>query len=177
MTGDWLDIGWVDEIPVRGSRTVQVAGGDDIAVFRTAEGKVFALLDRCPHKHGRLEPGDRPWRRGRLPAAQLADQPVDRRGAGRRQGLHPDRPGQDRRRPRPHLPREHAEGRRLMSRSGPHHLRLLRRRLRHPRDGDRRARGSDRGRPRPSRQPRQALLEGHASRRDRRAWRAACSIP
>src|SRR3546814_3732488 len=30
---------------------------DDIAVFRTAEGKVFALLDRCPHKHGRLSQG------------------------------------------------------------------------------------------------------------------------
>src|SRR3546814_13389827 len=57
MIGEWLDIGWVDEIPVRGSRTVQVAGGDDIAVFRTAEGKVFALLDRCPHKHGRLSQG------------------------------------------------------------------------------------------------------------------------
>ena len=37
MIGEWLDIGWVDEIPVRGSRTVQVAGGDDIAVFRTGE--------------------------------------------------------------------------------------------------------------------------------------------
>ena len=56
-TAEWLDIGWVDEIPVRGSRTVQVAGGDDIAVFRTAEGKVFALLDRCPHKGGPLSQG------------------------------------------------------------------------------------------------------------------------
>src|SRR3546814_13369781 len=57
MIGEWLDIGWVDDIPVRGSRTVQVAGGDDIAVFRTAEGKVFALLDRCPPQHGRLSQG------------------------------------------------------------------------------------------------------------------------
>ena len=57
MIGEWLDIGWVDEIPVRGSRTVQVTGGDDIAVFRTGDGKVFALLDRCPHKHGRLSQG------------------------------------------------------------------------------------------------------------------------
>ena len=55
--GEWLDIGWVDQIPVRGSRTVQVEGGDDIALFRTAEGKVFALRDRCPHKHGRLSQG------------------------------------------------------------------------------------------------------------------------
>ena len=57
MIGEWLDIGWVDEIPVRGSRTVQVTGGDDIAIFRTGDGKVFALLDRCPHKHGRLSQG------------------------------------------------------------------------------------------------------------------------
>ena len=56
-TAEWLDIGWVDQIPVRGSRTVQVEGGDDIALFRTAEGKVFALLDRCPHKGGPLSQG------------------------------------------------------------------------------------------------------------------------
>ncbi|MEZ0497499.1 nitrite reductase small subunit NirD [Sphingomonas sp. IW22] len=57
MNGEWLDIGWVEEIPLRGSRTVQIVGGDDIAVFRTGEGHVFALLDRCPHKHGRLSQG------------------------------------------------------------------------------------------------------------------------
>ena len=57
MTGDWLDIGWVDEIPVRGSRTVQVTGGEDIAVFRTGDGAVHALVDRCPHKGGRLSQG------------------------------------------------------------------------------------------------------------------------
>src|SRR3546814_1076068 len=60
------------------------------------------------------EPGHRPWRHGRLPAAQLADFAIDRRSARRRQGLHADRARQDRRRPRPHLPREHAESRRLM---------------------------------------------------------------
>jgi len=57
LAGEWLDIGWVEEIPLRGSRTVQVEGGDDIAVFRTGENSVFALLDRCPHKHGRLSQG------------------------------------------------------------------------------------------------------------------------
>ena len=57
MIGEWLDIGWVGEIPVRGSRVVKVTGGEDIAVFRTGEGKVFALRDRCPHKHGRLSQG------------------------------------------------------------------------------------------------------------------------
>ena len=57
MIGEWLDIGWVDEIPLRGSRVVEVAGGDDIAVFRTGEDRVFALRDRCPHKQGRLSQG------------------------------------------------------------------------------------------------------------------------
>jgi nitrite reductase (NADH) small subunit len=57
MIGDWIDIGWVNEIPVRGSRTVQVVGGEEIAVFRTADGKVFALANRCPHKGGPLGQG------------------------------------------------------------------------------------------------------------------------
>ncbi|MBW6530603.1 nitrite reductase small subunit NirD [Sphingomonas citri] len=57
MTGEWLDIGWIDEIPLRGSRVVQVDGGDDIALFRTGDGQVFALRDRCPHQHGRLSQG------------------------------------------------------------------------------------------------------------------------
>lgn len=57
MTGEWLDIGWLKDIPVRGSRVLQVEGGDDIAVFRTGENHVFALRDRCPHKHGRLSQG------------------------------------------------------------------------------------------------------------------------
>jgi nitrite reductase (NADH) small subunit len=57
MIGDWIDIGWVNEIPVRGSRTVPVVGGEEIAVFRTADGKVFALANRCPHKGGPLSQG------------------------------------------------------------------------------------------------------------------------
>ncbi len=57
MTGEWLDIGWVDEIPVRGSRTVTLPGDEEIAVFRTGDDKVFALVNRCPHKGGRLSEG------------------------------------------------------------------------------------------------------------------------
>jgi nitrite reductase (NADH) small subunit len=30
---------------------------EDIAVFRTADDRVFALLDRCPHKSGKLSQG------------------------------------------------------------------------------------------------------------------------
>ncbi|PXA98677.1 nitrite reductase (NAD(P)H) small subunit [Nostoc sp. 3335mG] len=57
MTPDWLDIGRLDEIPVRGARTVPVAGGEEIAVFRTGDDRVFALVNRCPHKKGPLSQG------------------------------------------------------------------------------------------------------------------------
>ena len=57
MNADWLDIGWLNEIPVRGSRTVPVAGGEEIAVFRTGDNHVFALVNRCPHKKGPLSQG------------------------------------------------------------------------------------------------------------------------
>ena len=57
MIGEWLDIGWLNEIPVRGSRTVPVDGGEEIAVFRTGDDKVFALVNRCPHKGGPLSQG------------------------------------------------------------------------------------------------------------------------
>ena len=57
MIADWLDIGWVNEIPLRGSRTVPVIGGQEIAVFRTGDDKVFALANRCPHKGGPLSQG------------------------------------------------------------------------------------------------------------------------
>jgi len=57
MIAEWLDIGWLDEIPVRGARTVPVAGGEEIAVFRTGDNQVFALLNRCPHKGGPLAQG------------------------------------------------------------------------------------------------------------------------
>ncbi|WP_404338298.1 nitrite reductase small subunit NirD [Sphingomonas sp. MMS12-HWE2-04] len=57
MTPDWLDIGWLDQIPVRGSRTVPVVGGEEIAVFRTGDNQVFALANRCPHKGGPLSQG------------------------------------------------------------------------------------------------------------------------
>ena len=57
MIGDWIDIGGLADIPVRGARTIPVAGGQDIAVFRTGDDRVFALLDRCPHKQGPLSQG------------------------------------------------------------------------------------------------------------------------
>ncbi len=54
---DWKTICRVDDIPKLGARKVTRAGGGDIAVFRTADDKVFALLDKCPHKGGPLSQG------------------------------------------------------------------------------------------------------------------------
>ena len=54
---EWKVICRVEDIPVLGSRRVARPVGLDIAVFRTAEDKVFALLDRCPHKGGPLSQG------------------------------------------------------------------------------------------------------------------------
>jgi nitrite reductase (NADH) small subunit len=53
----WKPICKVDDIPVLGSRRVARPGACDVAVFRNAEDKVFALLDRCPHKGGPLSQG------------------------------------------------------------------------------------------------------------------------
>lgn len=52
----WLDIGALDDIPVRGARVVKTAAGC-VAVFRTAEDEVYAIDDRCPHKAGPLAQG------------------------------------------------------------------------------------------------------------------------
>ena len=52
----WVDVGAVVDIPRRGARRVATPFGD-IAVFRTGDGAVFALRDRCPHKQGPLSQG------------------------------------------------------------------------------------------------------------------------
>ena len=54
---DWKVICRVDDIPTLGARKVTRRSGGDIAVFRTADDRVFALLDRCPHKGGPLSQG------------------------------------------------------------------------------------------------------------------------
>ena len=53
----WIDICAVADIPVLGARVVERKTGCNIAVFRTASDRVFALLDRCPHKGGPLSQG------------------------------------------------------------------------------------------------------------------------
>ena len=54
---DWKPICRVEDIPQLGARNVRRDAGADVAIFRTADDKVFALLDRCPHKGGPLSQG------------------------------------------------------------------------------------------------------------------------
>jgi nitrite reductase (NADH) small subunit len=56
-TAKWLDIGPVDQLPSLGARTLPVQGGKEIAIFHTANGEVYALINECPHKQGPLSEG------------------------------------------------------------------------------------------------------------------------
>jgi nitrite reductase (NADH) small subunit len=56
-TCQWLAVCKVEDIPAQGARVVRRAGVDDIAVFRTRDDAVFAVIDRCPHKGGPLSAG------------------------------------------------------------------------------------------------------------------------
>ena len=53
----WLSVCRVDDIPVLGARRIARERGVAVAVFRAAGDRVFALLDRCPHKGGPLSQG------------------------------------------------------------------------------------------------------------------------
>jgi nitrite reductase (NADH) small subunit len=52
----WLDVCAVEDIPPRGARRIG-SPARPIAIFRTGEDQVFALVDRCPHKKGPLSMG------------------------------------------------------------------------------------------------------------------------
>ena len=56
MTIKWVEVSSLGDIPSRGARCVNTPEGR-IAVFRTAEGQVFAIEDHCPHKGGPLSQG------------------------------------------------------------------------------------------------------------------------
>ncbi len=53
----WVAVCPLDDIPLLGARVLARDGLDDIALFRPAEDRVFALADRCPHKGGPLSQG------------------------------------------------------------------------------------------------------------------------
>ena len=53
----WTRICALEDIQPLGSRRVARPRGPEVALFRTADDRVFALLDRCPHKGGPLSQG------------------------------------------------------------------------------------------------------------------------
>ena len=52
----YVDVGAAGDVPLRGSRVVASPHGD-IAIFKAADGLIFALRDSCPHKQGPLSQG------------------------------------------------------------------------------------------------------------------------
>ena len=158
--------------PLRGART---RAGRRAATrspcSAPATTSVFALVNRCPHKQGPAEPGHRPRRQRRLPAAQLdASRCATGEAQGDDKGCAPTIPVQVGRRARADLPRDDG------GRSWRRDVTAVRTTCAYcgvgcgiaaTRDG--RARGRDQGRSRASRQSRPALLQGHASGRDGRA--------
>jgi nitrite reductase (NADH) small subunit len=53
----WQAVCRLDDIPLLGARRVARTVGVEVALFRTADDGVFALLDRCPHRGGPLSQG------------------------------------------------------------------------------------------------------------------------
>src|SRR6187397_258115 len=54
----WIRVCRVDDIPTLGARVVERPEAiGNIAVFRNGDDRIFALLDRCPHKGGPLSQG------------------------------------------------------------------------------------------------------------------------
>ena len=53
---NWIDIGAVTDVPLRGARLLKTQLGC-IALFRTGEMEVFAASNTCPHKGGPLVDG------------------------------------------------------------------------------------------------------------------------
>ncbi|HEV7690190.1 MAG TPA: nitrite reductase small subunit NirD [Hyphomonadaceae bacterium] len=52
----WLDVCALEDIPQRGARRIGAAT-KPVAIFRTGEDEVYALVDRCPHRQGPLSMG------------------------------------------------------------------------------------------------------------------------
>jgi len=54
----WVEVGGLEDIPREGARRVKRVGKPHpVAVFRTADDRVFALVNRCPHHGAPLSEG------------------------------------------------------------------------------------------------------------------------
>ncbi|AHJ68433.1 nitrite reductase small subunit NirD [Granulibacter bethesdensis] len=53
---EWIEIGGIEDVPLRGARCVQTPVGK-IAIVRTMDNRVFAIGDTCPHRNGPLSEG------------------------------------------------------------------------------------------------------------------------
>ncbi|PLS21011.1 nitrite reductase small subunit NirD [Neptunicoccus cionae] len=53
---NWIDVGAIEDIPLRGARKIKTALGC-VAIFRTGLQEVFAASNLCPHKGGPLSEG------------------------------------------------------------------------------------------------------------------------
>ena len=59
MDSTFIAVCSLADIPLPGARVIERPHHPDgnVALFRTAENRVFAVLDRCPHKGGPLSQG------------------------------------------------------------------------------------------------------------------------
>ncbi|MGA8760355.1 MAG: nitrite reductase (NAD(P)H) small subunit [Stellaceae bacterium] len=54
----WVEVGGIEDIPRQGSRRVKRTGKPlPVAVFRTDDDRVFALVNHCPHRGAPLSEG------------------------------------------------------------------------------------------------------------------------
>lgn len=53
---NWIKITEIENVPSMGSRKV-VVGDDEIVIFKTKDGSIFAVNNVCPHKQGKLSEG------------------------------------------------------------------------------------------------------------------------
>lgn len=52
----WIKVIEAENIPEMGSRKV-IIGEEEIALFKTRDGSIFAINNICPHKQGKLSEG------------------------------------------------------------------------------------------------------------------------
>ena len=59
MDSTFIAVCSLADVPIAGARVIERPHHPDgnVALFRTAEHRVFAVLDRCPHKGGPLSQG------------------------------------------------------------------------------------------------------------------------